>query len=138
MKSKVILPPLGVFEKPDIFSKERWRRVQHIANEFWARWKKECLCQLQFRQKWNDKQQNFEVSDVVLLKRDSEQNEWPMAMIEEVMLDYNGIVRSVKLLIGKSNRDNQNQILERSVHKIVLLVEKQVLVDSPMKEPDSR
>ena len=55
MKSKVILPPPGVFERPDIFSKRRWRRVQHIANELWARWKKKFLCQLQFRQKWNDK-----------------------------------------------------------------------------------
>ena len=75
---------------------------------------------------------------MVLLKRDSERNEWPMAITEEVMLDYNGIVRSVKLWIGKSNQDDQNQILERPVHKIVLLVEKQVLVDSPTKEPDSR
>ena len=41
------------------------------------------------------------------------------------MPDYNGTVRSVKLRIGKSNRDDQNQILERRVHKIVLLVEKQ-------------
>ena len=37
MKSKVILPPPGVFKRPDIFSKQWWRRVQHIANEFWAR-----------------------------------------------------------------------------------------------------
>ena len=41
MKSKVILPPPGVFEWPNIFSKRRWRRVHHIANEFWARWKRE-------------------------------------------------------------------------------------------------
>ena len=126
MKSKVILPPPGVFERPDIFSKRRWRRVQHIADEFWARWKKEFLCQLQFRQKWNDKQRNFEVGDVILLKRGSERNKWPMAIIEDVIPDYNGIVRSVKLRIGKSNRDDQNQILERPVHKVVLLVEKQV------------
>ena len=75
---------------------------------------------------------------MVFLKQDSKRNEWPMATIEEVMLDYNGIVRSVKLRIGISNRADKNQILERSVHKIVLLVEKQVLVDSPTKEPDSR
>ena len=42
------------------------------------------------------------------------------------MLDYNGIVRSLKLRIGISNRADKNQILERPVHKIVLLVEKQV------------
>ena len=126
MKSKVILPPPGLFERPDIFSKRRWGRVQHIANEFWARWKKEFLCQLQFWQKWNEKQWNFEVGDVVVLKRGSERNEWPMAIIEEVMPDYNVIVRSVKPWIGKSNQDDQNQILERPVHKIVLLVDKQV------------
>ena len=102
MKSKVILPLPEVFEVLDIFSKRRWRRVQHIANEFWARWKKKFLCQLQFRQKWNDKQRNFEVGDVVLLKRDNERNEWPVAIIEEDMLDYNGIVRSIKLRIGES------------------------------------
>ena len=61
-----------------------------------------------------------------------------MEIIEEVMPDYNDIVRSVKPRIRKSNRDNQNQILEKPVHKIILLVEKQVLVDSPTKEPDSR
>ena len=55
----VILPPPRVFERPDIFSKQRRRRAQHIANEFWARWKKEFLCQLQFRQKCNDKQRIF-------------------------------------------------------------------------------
>ena len=55
MKSKVILPPPGIFERSDIFSKLRWRRVQHKANEFWTRQKNEFLCQLQFRQKWNDK-----------------------------------------------------------------------------------
>ena len=127
MKSKEILPPPGVFEKPDILSKPRWRRVQHIANEFCARWRKEFLCRLQFRQKWNDKQRNFKVGDVVLLKRDSERNEWPMAIIEEVMPKYNGIVRGAKLRTGKSNSNqDQNQISKRPVHKIVLLVEKQI------------
>ena len=63
---------------------------------------------------------------MVVLKRGSERNEWPMAIIEEVMPDYNVIVRSVKPWIGKSNQDDQNQILERPVHKIVLLVDKQV------------
>ena len=60
------------------------------------------------------------------MKWGSEQKEWPMAIIEEVKPEYNGIVRSVKLQIGKSNQDDQNQILERPVHKIILLVEKQV------------
>ena len=32
MKSKAILPPRGLFGRPGIFSKQRWIRVQHIAN----------------------------------------------------------------------------------------------------------
>ena len=40
MKPKVTLAPPGVFERPDIFSKRRWRKVQDIANKFWARSKK--------------------------------------------------------------------------------------------------
>ena len=40
MKSKVVSSPLGEFSKPDIYSKKSWQRIQHIANEFWSRWKK--------------------------------------------------------------------------------------------------
>ena len=38
MKNDVIMPPPGVFSKPDLYSCRRWRRVQHIAGEFWSRW----------------------------------------------------------------------------------------------------
>ena len=40
MKTKVVLPPPGTFQYPDKYCRKRWRRVQHLANEFWARWKK--------------------------------------------------------------------------------------------------
>ena len=36
-KSKVVMLPPGVFQKPDLYCKQRWRRVQHITNEFWCR-----------------------------------------------------------------------------------------------------
>jgi hypothetical protein len=42
-KSNVVLPPPGVFQRADIYSRKRWRRVQHLANEFWDRWRKEFL-----------------------------------------------------------------------------------------------
>ena len=43
MKSKVVMPPPGVFGKPDLYCRRRWRRIQHISNEFWSRWRKEFL-----------------------------------------------------------------------------------------------
>ena len=33
-KSKVVMPPHGVFQKPDLFCRQGWRRVQNITNEF--------------------------------------------------------------------------------------------------------
>ena len=38
MKSKVVMHPPGVFDKPDLYCRRRWRRIQHISNEFWSRW----------------------------------------------------------------------------------------------------
>ena len=43
MKSKIVLPPPGNFQDADKYSRKRWRRVQHLSNEFWSRWRKEFL-----------------------------------------------------------------------------------------------
>ena len=71
MKSKVVLPPPGHFVKTDEYIRKRWRRIQHIANEFWVRWRKEFLWSLQSRHKWKEKHKNFKNSDIVLLKTDA-------------------------------------------------------------------
>ena len=34
MKTEVLLPPQGDFKRADLYSRKRWRRVQHLANEF--------------------------------------------------------------------------------------------------------
>ena len=41
MKTKVILAPPGTFQPADVYCRKRWRRVTHLANEFWTRWRKE-------------------------------------------------------------------------------------------------
>ena len=53
MKANILLPPPGDFKCADLYSWKRWRRIQHLANEFWNRWKKDFLQSLQERQKWN-------------------------------------------------------------------------------------
>ena len=35
MKSKVVMPPPGHFQRTDLYLNKRWRRVQYLANEFW-------------------------------------------------------------------------------------------------------
>ena len=34
MKSDVIMPPPGVFDRPDLYSRRRWRRVQYVLGNF--------------------------------------------------------------------------------------------------------
>ena len=47
MKSKIVLPPPGVFQTADMYLRKHWKRVQHLSNEFWTRWRKEFLHALQ-------------------------------------------------------------------------------------------
>ena len=130
MKTNLVMPPHGNFNKPDLYSKKRWRRVQHIAEEFWNRWRKEFLQSLQERQKWNAKKRNFEVGDIVLLKCDSHRNHWPMAKVVGIEPDKHGIVCTVHLRVGDRTSGN-HQLLRRPITKIVLLVENEI--DSPTK-----
>ena len=65
MKSKVILPPSGCYSSADIYSRKRWRRVQHIANEFWSRWRKEFLQAFQERKTCKTRRTNSRNGDIV-------------------------------------------------------------------------
>ena len=108
MKTKVVMPPPGEILRADEFSRRRWIRVQHIANEFSQRWRKEFLLTLQSRQKWNKKRREFVISDIVLLNVDASRNQWPMAKVVKVNKDSEGAVRSVQLLAGKT-RSGQDE-----------------------------
>ena len=65
MKSKVVMPPPHAFGKPDLYCRRHWRRVQHICNKFWNRWRKEFLATLQERQKWLVSRRNFYIEDML-------------------------------------------------------------------------
>ena len=124
-----MLPP-GVFTSADMYCRKHWRRVQHLSNEFWSRWRKEVLLTLQNRQKWNNKTRNCEIGDIVLVKDDMERNRWSMAKVVATYKDYKGVVRSVRLLMGSVDRVSQkSRYLERPVNKLVVLVENKDEVD---------
>ena len=130
MKSRVVMPPQGVFTSADLHCRKHWRRVQHLCNKFWSRWKKEVLLTLQNRQKWNDITRNCEIGDIVLIKDDMKRNRWPMAKLVDTYKDNKGVVRSVRLLMGSVDRISQkSRYLERPVNKSVVLVENKDEVD---------
>ena len=103
-KTKVIMPPPGNFDQPDIYSWRKWRRIQHLVNEFRSRRKKGFLSTLQSWQKWSDLKENIKSGDAVLLKTNNTNwNEWPMERVVEKMPDKDGPIRSVKLCIRSKN-----------------------------------
>ncbi|XP_071482161.1 uncharacterized protein [Diadema antillarum] len=129
MKTSVILPPPGCFQRADVYSRKRWRRVQHLLNEFWSRWRKEFLHNLQTRQKWTVPQRDLGVGDVVVVKDDNApRNAWPMGRIAETYPSGDNHVRKVKVAMGEQNlnglgrRTTPCSYLDRPVHKLVLLV----------------
>ena len=98
--------------------------MQHVANEFWCRWRKEVLLTFQNKGIWNNQKQKRQVGDIVLLRQEVDRNQWPMVSVVNVYSDSKGNVRSVRLLPGASDKsDNSTQYLERSVNKPVVLVE---------------
>ena len=79
-KTKVETPPPGVFVREDIYPRKRWRRVQHLANLFWERWRKEFLQTLQLGKKWVKPQRNMLVCDIVVIKdENAPRNTWKLA-----------------------------------------------------------
>ena len=95
IKLKVVLPPAGKFQKENLYTRKYWRRVRHLANEFWCRWWKEVLLSLQECQKGHLQKRNFMVGNIVLLQVSYYQNNWPMAKTIHVCPDKNGAVLNV-------------------------------------------
>ena len=122
MKSKVVMPHPGSFWTPDLYSRRRWRKIQHIANKFWSRWRKEFLTSLQARSKWSKSRRNVTVGDIVLLKTEfDDTNYWPMARVISCETDNNGMVQALKLRVGKF------QIFRRPIYKTVLLMKNEMV-----------
>ena len=107
------------FCEADECSRKIKRCIQHIANEFWIRWRNKFVCSLRSRHKWNDKHRNFQNGDVVLLKTDSDGNQCPMAKVLGTNTGSEGFVRTVTLFLGKTQNDGE-RILKHVVHKIFL------------------
>lgn len=129
MKSKILLPPPGNFVREDVYLRRRWRRVQHIANEFWMRWRKEFLSQLQVRQKWLHPRRDFKIGDIVLVKDENlPRCEWHLARVHKTYPSDDGHVRRVQIAVGNKNLDKKGRrlqpssFLERPIQKLVLLL----------------
>ena len=118
LKTKVVMPPPGVFQKEHVYCRKRWKTVQYLANQFWERWRKEYMIILQSRQKWLGKKRNFEVGDIVMVKEEKiPRNRWKLGRITETFPSKDGLVRSANVCLTPCKTS-----LKRPITKLVLLV----------------
>ena len=122
MKMKVVMPPPGVFQKPDLYWRSRWRRIQHFSNEFCCRWREELSRPCRNVRSESKMSRDFCTGDTVLLKTDlMTQNHWPMCNVIGTNSDDKGVVWNIKLLLSNSGIKDDHCILEQTITKIVLL-----------------
>ena len=82
-----VMPPACF---PNKYCRKHWRRVQHISNKFWSRWRKEVLLDLQTKTKWNNPARNCKVGNIVLLKNEAEWSQWAIVEIVATTSDDKG------------------------------------------------
>ena len=90
-------PPPGVFRETDMY-RRKWKYIQFLSDQFWRRWLKEYLPELQRRQKWVNKSINIQKNDLVLLREENTpRGLWPLGIVDEVNYSKDGLVRSAKV-----------------------------------------
>ena len=107
------IPP-GKFDSKDVY-RRRWRHVQHLANQFWYKWLKLYLPELQKRSKWTKVTDNLAIGDLVLVVEEmTPRNLWPLARVVDISRGRDGLVRTVRLKTRTTE-------LVRPITKVVLL-----------------
>ena len=120
MKTHPLTPPAGKFVQQDLYARRRWRRSQYLADQFWLRWKREYLDNLQARPKWNDQQRNLMEGDIVTVReKDAHRNDWLMGKIVEAMKSDDGGVRKAKVMVW---RGGERKTCVRPVSEVILIL----------------
>lgn len=85
---------------------KRWKLVQHMAQQFWKRWSREYLHQMQQRQKWSKSSNNIKLGDIVIIRDESLIAKWRLGRVVEVHPGNDGHVRvaSIKTANGTIRR----------------------------------
>lgn len=132
MKSQQSVPPPGRFDTEDIYGQKRWRKTQQFAEEFWQLWKLQYLKNITVRQKWETKKPNVELGDVVTIHEDGRpRNEWRTGIVESVQPGEDGLVRKATVRLANRHLDKKGQVmteaqvLERPIHKLVIVTKNQ-------------
>ncbi|XP_034194632.2 uncharacterized protein LOC117610893 [Osmia lignaria lignaria] len=93
----------------------KWQHIQKVKQNFWSRWYKEYIHQLNVRQKWTKGSHEIKEGSLVVLKDDHlPPLQWHLGRIEEVHLGQDNVIRAVTVR-GPSG------VYKRNVKQLALL-----------------
>ena len=96
--------------------RESWRQVRAVVEEFWRRWSKEYVTNLQKRMKWTSSSETPKIDRIVpIMDNCIPREKWQWGVVVEHLGDDPNHIRRVKLRLANGT------FLERHVSKIVPL-----------------
>ncbi len=107
LTQKVTTAPVPAGDWVKNLHSRQWCRVQHLAQTFWDKWKKQYLTLLQPKRKGPSSKPNLEPGSIVLLKDEQQKNEWmamnewPMRRVTQVFPSKDNKVRKVEVKVFK-------------------------------------
>lgn len=120
-KPDVLVSQLDIVFDPKDMYRSQWRRVRHLADVFWSKWKAQYLQSLQERRKWQKDTRNISVDDIVLMvDKQAPRIQWPMGKVVKTFPSVDGKVRKAEIRIS---RDGKISSFIRPVSELVLLIE---------------
>ena len=82
----------------NISSERRYHLVKKMRQQFWNRWSREYLYQLQNMSKWKHSGRQLNVHELVLIADDNTTPlQWPLARVLELYLGNDGVARVAKI-----------------------------------------
>ena len=102
--SQLTALPERSYSRKRISLPKRFELVRTLTEQFWNRWSREYLSNLQPLTKWRDTTDASKAGDVVLIMEDNVPPlQWPRAKIEDLYLGNDKIARVAKVFNGKSS-----------------------------------
>lgn len=94
----------------------KYQQMEAMVQHFWHRFRMDVLSSMHIRPKWQSKQPNIKIGDLMVVKEDNiAVNCWPLARIEELHPGSDGLVRVATI------RFSDKSLLKRSIAKLCLL-----------------
>ncbi|XP_047024876.1 uncharacterized protein LOC124633636 isoform X1 [Helicoverpa zea] len=93
----------------------RYERIEQLRQQFWERWRREYLAELQQRTKWRRPDRELKVGDLVILKEDNLPPLcWRLGRITKLYQGPDGVSRVADVLTSRGT-------VKRAVHKFCII-----------------